>query len=294
MALFNEHWRQKCQVWVSYFLPRNNFWFLLMCHSIWANFIPNCPCLIPDEIKESLNQLFLIQMTGKTLEGKWWPWMPQMGYLQLLPKWKGGDVTQTLFELIVLSILEDGASLVAQLVKNLPAMWETWVWSLLGRSPGEGSHYPRQCSGLENSMDCTVHGVTKSWTRMSNFHLEDRSSLNWGSVSWRREGSCKKPQLPSCYLRAWLFSLSSRASCPVGETGSRENCGSPSFQARVAGGAESLQRRHCVLSIVEGGLLLVEDFIELHNGSALEKMAFSSEITEISSSFLVNLDPLTY
>ena len=186
MALFNEHWRQKCQVWVSHFLPRNNFWFLLICHNIWANFIPNCPCLIPDEIKESLNQLFLIQMTGKTLEGKWWPWMPQMGYLQLLPKWKGGDVTQTLFELIVLSILEDGASLVAQWVKNLPAMWETWVWSLLGRSPGEGSCYPFQCSGLENSMDCTVHGVTKSWTRPSNFHLDDRSSLNWGSLSWRR------------------------------------------------------------------------------------------------------------
>ena len=38
----------------------------------------------------------------------------------------------------------------------------------------------------------------------------------------------------------------------------------------------------------------MEDFIELHNGSALEKMLISSEITAISSSFLVNLDPLTY
>ena len=34
----------------------------------------------------------------------------------------------------------------------------------LGRSPGEGNGYPLQYSGLENSMDCTVHGVTKSWT----------------------------------------------------------------------------------------------------------------------------------
>jgi len=34
----------------------------------------------------------------------------------------------------------------------------------LGRSPGEGKGYPLQYSGLENSMDCTVHGVTKSWT----------------------------------------------------------------------------------------------------------------------------------
>ena len=34
----------------------------------------------------------------------------------------------------------------------------------LGRSPGEGKGYPLQYSGLENSMDCIVHGVTKSWT----------------------------------------------------------------------------------------------------------------------------------
>ena len=28
----------------------------------------------------------------------------------------------------------------------------------LGRSPGEGKGYPLQYSGLENSMDCIVHG----------------------------------------------------------------------------------------------------------------------------------------
>ena len=37
----------------------------------------------------------------------------------------------------------------------------------LGRSPGEGKGYQLQYSGLENSM--TVHGVAKSWTRLSNF-----------------------------------------------------------------------------------------------------------------------------
>ena len=39
-------------------------------------------------------------------------------------------------------------------------------WSIpgLGRSAGEGIGYPLQCSGLENSMDYTVHGVTKSRT----------------------------------------------------------------------------------------------------------------------------------
>ena len=36
----------------------------------------------------------------------------------------------------------------------------------LGRSPGEGNGYPLQYSGLQNSMDCIVHGVAKSWTRL--------------------------------------------------------------------------------------------------------------------------------
>ena len=34
----------------------------------------------------------------------------------------------------------------------------------LGRSFGEGKGYPLQYSGLENSIDCVVHGVTKSQT----------------------------------------------------------------------------------------------------------------------------------
>ena len=40
----------------------------------------------------------------------------------------------------------------------------------LGRPPGERNGYPLQYSGLENSMGCIVHGVTKSCTRLSNFH----------------------------------------------------------------------------------------------------------------------------
>ena len=39
----------------------------------------------------------------------------------------------------------------------------------LGRFPGEGNGYPLQYSGLENSMDCIVHGVAKSQTRLSAF-----------------------------------------------------------------------------------------------------------------------------
>ena len=45
------------------------------------------------------------------------------------------------------------------MVKNLPAKCSI---SGLGRSPGEGTSYPLQYSGLENSLDCTVHGVAKS------------------------------------------------------------------------------------------------------------------------------------
>ena len=39
----------------------------------------------------------------------------------------------------------------------------------LGRSAGGGIGYPLQYSDLENSMDCIVHGVTKSWTQLSDF-----------------------------------------------------------------------------------------------------------------------------
>ena len=46
------------------------------------------------------------------------------------------------------------ASLVAQLVKNLPAMWETWIRSLDWEDPLEKENCPLQYSGLENSMDC--------------------------------------------------------------------------------------------------------------------------------------------
>ena len=43
----------------------------------------------------------------------------------------------------------------------------------LGRSSREGKGYPLQYSGLENSMDCIVHGVSKSQTQLSNFDILD-------------------------------------------------------------------------------------------------------------------------
>ena len=46
----------------------------------------------------------------------------------------------------------------------------------MGGSPGEGKGSPLQYSGLENSMDCTVHGVVKSRTRLSDFPFESFQS----------------------------------------------------------------------------------------------------------------------
>ena len=56
-----------------------------------------------------------------------------------------------------------------QLAKNPPVVWGD-LGLIPGRSPGEGKGYPLQYSGLENSMDCIVHGIAKSWTRQSKFH----------------------------------------------------------------------------------------------------------------------------
>ena len=59
----------------------------------------------------------------------------------------------------------------------------------LERCPGEGKGHPLQSSGLENSMDCIVHGVTKSQTWLSNFHFQrnDKNSSNgFKGRLWKR------------------------------------------------------------------------------------------------------------
>ena len=78
------------------------------------------------------------------------------------------------------------ASLVAQMVKNLPAMRETWVWSLGWEDPpGGGRGNPHQYSCLEHPHGqrslATVHGVTKSWTQLSNY-IFTQSSWTEGSL----------------------------------------------------------------------------------------------------------------
>ena len=60
----------------------------------------------------------------------------------------------------------------------------------LGRSPGEEKGYPLQCSGLENSMDCTVHEVAESDTT-------ERLSL---SIFIMTHYLCSPPAPSACLL----------------------------------------------------------------------------------------------
>ena len=77
------------------------------------------------------------------------------------------ELNKKIFSLKSLSF--EWASLVAQMVKNLPAMQKTQVWSGLERSPAEGNGHPFQYSCLENPMDrgawwAIVYGIAQIWT----------------------------------------------------------------------------------------------------------------------------------
>ena len=71
------------------------------------------------------------------------------------------------------------ASLVAQMVKNPPAMWETWVPSLGWEDPLEkgmavhASILAWRTPWTEDPLRAVVHGVAQSWIRESNcqFHF---------------------------------------------------------------------------------------------------------------------------
>ena len=87
-----------------------------------------------------------------------------------------------------------------ELVKNLPAMQETWVRSLgCEDPPGEGNSYPLQYSGLENSMGCIVHGVSKEWD------MTERLSLCILS-SWRVLELCET-ETTILLINSYVFSF---------------------------------------------------------------------------------------
>ena len=110
------------------------------------------------------------------------------------------------------------ASLMAQLIKNLCAMWETWVWSLGWEDPLEedmATHSSILAWGI--SMECIVHGVAKSWIQLSNFHFTLHGhSTGKGQVLFQsqRRAMPKKfqttAQLHSFHMLARSFSKSSK------------------------------------------------------------------------------------
>ena len=76
------------------------------------------------------------------------------------------------------------ASLVAQMVKRLPIMWETRVRSLGWEDPWRGNGNPLQCSCLENPRDggaswAAVYGAAQSQTRLKRLSSSSREIYGW-------------------------------------------------------------------------------------------------------------------
>ena len=82
-----------------------------------------------------------------------------------------------------------GASLVTQLVKNLPAVWEVWVWSLGWEDSLEkGKTTHSNFLAWRIPWNCIVHGVTKSRTRLRDFHFHrtvDAVAFNCYPIRWK-------------------------------------------------------------------------------------------------------------
>ena len=91
--------------------------------------------------------------------------------------------------------MKEEASLVAQMVKNLPAMWKTWVWSLCSENhleKGMATHSSILAWRIlldRRAWRATVHGVAESNTteQLSTVMAEEpvRRSL-WPSTIWHR------------------------------------------------------------------------------------------------------------
>ena len=73
-------------------------------------------------------------------------------------------------------LVKGSASLVAQLVKNPSAMRETWVRPLGWEDALERGKAIHSRTGLENSMDCIVHGGHKE------LDMTERLSLRFTSL----------------------------------------------------------------------------------------------------------------
>ena len=110
----------------------------------------------------------------------------------------------------------------------------------LGRCPGEGNGYPLQCSGLENSMDCTVHRVAESDTaELLSLSLSCHSRGIGRSPRglWRRD----RPSVPCTVSRGVGLTALSSSSNWAGHLGQRTILGEGLHRELSAGRTNSAQ-----------------------------------------------------
>ena len=81
----------------------------------------------------------------------------------------------------------------------------------LGRSPGEGKGYPLQYSGLENSLDCIVHGVAKCQTLLSDFHFHFLKNAACNSIFFSTLLSLSITFLPAYISTEYINSLTRKS-----------------------------------------------------------------------------------
>ena len=89
----------------------------------------------------------------------------------------------------------------------------------MGRSPGEGKGYPLQYSGLENSRDCIVHGVTNSWIQLKEFHSFTQSKL-----AQTRNGESEARNLTTLLGKIVFFIPLGSLGFPGGSDGKESAC----------------------------------------------------------------------
>ena len=103
--------------------------------------------------------------------------------------------------------------LVAQLVKNLLAMQETWVRSLGWEDPLKGRTVTHSSILAWKIPWTTVHGVAKSWTQLSDFHFHSQPYSHW-CLFFPKKYSHPTAQQP-CRLPLLLFiTVSTQVSLP--------------------------------------------------------------------------------